>query len=350
MLKQSVLGQVVCVIEHIDEKLYHDHAGSNIDVANIGLHVVRSNLLKVRNHPWSVLEETIRPCSYSADHEEQVSYGNPTPPVRDKRTMLPATMLSCALLLGAVVYAQADCLGVMDPIVFYDMHDGDMKQITASGFVYQILPYNNSETWAVYGDFDQNCVSRVNFSVPGKPNPPPINLTMTMWLMESTDIRQNKMGFEFTDPTGQLAPPDQPLNFWTMDKWPKPADPASKAARLMADAQVRQEACLDRDVVVHDMHDGDEKELRTDNGALHITPYKNDQRWSVDAKFNDKCIASVNFQVPGKPSPPPVPLAAQVWGMASIAGADKNVLEFTDPSGTLASPIQPLNIWTPDNK
>ena len=99
------------------------------------------------------------------------------------------------------------------------------------------------------------------------------------------------------------------------------------------------------------MHDGDEKELKTErSGALHITPYKNDEKWSVDATFDNECIASVDFQVPGKPNPPPVPLSARVWSMESIAGADKNVLEFTDPSGTLARPNQPLNIWTPDNK
>ncbi len=263
-------------------------------------------------------------------------------------------MRAALSLVLLAVGARADCLGVMDPIVFFDMHDGDAKQITADGFALQIQPYNNSESWATYAYFDDNCVASVNFSVPGKPNPPPTNLTMTMWLMESTDIRRNKMGFEFTDPTGQLAPPDQPLNFWVMDKWPKPADPASKAGRLSLlanNARARQGSCLDRDEVVRDMHDGDEKELTTESsGALHITPYKNDEKWSVDATFDNECIASVDFQVPGKPNPPPVPLSARVWSMESIAGADKNVLEFTDPSGTLASPIQPLNIWTPDNK
>ena len=158
------------------------------------------------------------------------------------------------------------------------------------------------------------------------------------------------MGFEFTDPTGQLGPPDQPLNFWVMNKWPKPVDQSSKAGQLISFAQAQQESCLSDDLVVFDMHDGDEKDLRTDRDEkLNITPYKNDQKWSVDSTFNDQCIASVNFQVPGKPNPPPVSLSARVWGMASIGGADKNVLEFTDPSGTLAPPIQPLNIWTPGN-
>ena len=104
------------------------------------------------------------------------------------------SILRCALLLSAAVGAYADCLGVMDPIVFYDMHDGDMKQITASGFVFQILPYNNSQTWEVYGNWDVNCVATVNFSVPNKPNPPPVNLTMTMWLMSTTDNSGIKWG------------------------------------------------------------------------------------------------------------------------------------------------------------
>lgn len=259
-------------------------------------------------------------------------------------------ILPCALLLSAAVGAYADCLGLMAPIVFYDMHDGDMKEITASAFTFQIKPYNNSQTWAIYGHWDVNCVATVNFSVPGKPNPPPVNLTMTMWLMASTDNSRNKIGFEFTDPTGKLAPPDQPLNFWVMNQWPKPEHEASRAGQLVSDGQTHQISCLGDDVVVFDMHDGDEKDLSTSrDGKLHITPYKNDQKWSVDSTFNDQCIASVNFQVPGKPNPPPVSLSARVWGMTSIAGGDKSVLEFTDPSGTLASPTQPLNIWTPGN-
>jgi hypothetical protein len=246
------------------------------------------------------------------------------------------------MLLVAAAGVGADCLGVMDPIVFHDMHDGDMKQIEASGFAFQITPFNNSETWAVYGYFDVNCVAVVNFSVPGKPNPPPSNLTMTMWVMESTDIKRNKLGFEFTDPTGKLGPSDKPLNFWIMDKWPKPVIESKKP---------QHESCLQQNnLIVNDIHDGDEKEVDSGrSGAIHITPYQNNQTWSVDATFDEQCIASVNFQVPGKPNPPSVPLAARVWGMSSVAGKSKNVLEFTDPSGTLAPPTLPLNVWVPDN-
>ena len=268
--------------------------------------------------------------------------------------MLRNVAAACAIFtLGVVNLVRADCIGLMAPIVLYDMHDGDMKQIEADGFVFRILPYNNSQTWAVYGNFDVNCVARVNFSVPGKPNPPPINLTMTMWLMESTDIRLNKMGFEFTDPTGTLGPADKPLNFWVMNKWPKPVKgmgPSRFSSKGKEGATGLSSQCLESETIVNDMHDGDEKDLATDrSGKLRITPYHNDQKWSVDATFNQQCVATVDFQVPGKPNPPPNPLAARVWGMESIAGASKNVLEFTDPTGTLAPSDQPLNIWSPNN-
>ena len=83
-----------------------------------------------------------------------------------------------------------------------------------------------------------------------------------------------------------------------MNKWPKPVDQSSKAGQLISFTQALA-SLLSDDLVVFDMHDGDEKDLRTDRDEkLNITPYKNDQKWSVDSTFNDQCIASVNFQVP----------------------------------------------------
>ena len=82
---------------------------------------------------------------------------------------------------------------------------------------------------------------------------------------------------------------------------------------------------------------------------MHIEPYKNSQKWSVDATFDQSCVASVNFNVPGKPNPPSAPLQARVWGMVSIAGVSKNAILFSDPSSTVAPADLTIDIWTPND-
>ena len=60
------------------------------------------------------------------------------------------------------------------------------------------------------------------------------------------------------------------------------------------------------------------------------------------------CTAIVDFNVPGKPNPPPVKLMATVWtqSLPQPKGTiEKYVIEWTDPSGKLASPEVPLNAW-----
>lgn len=99
--------------------------------------------------------------------------------------------------------------------------------------------------------------------------------------------------------------------------------------------------------VFDDMHDGDAKLVTAIGGSLTIEPYGNNQTWKVETKLNEKCQATVNFNVPGKPSPPPVDLLATFWNMHA---ADKSVpaklsIEFTDPSGTIAPATKPLNAW-----
>ena len=250
-----------------------------------------------------------------------------------------------ALHIGA---AAADCLGTV-PVIFHDLHDGDSKQMTLSPFThfdFMIVPHGNNETWVVHGTFDVNCVATIDFNVPGKPNPPPLNLTASLWVMQSVaDAHHVRYGLEFTDKTSKLAPATQPLNFWVSDLIIGPH--SVRAARS---------ECLDtpwlRGLVLDDMHDGDMKTVSVRHDALHITPHGNQEHWRVDTKFGSNCVASVDFNVPGKPNPPPVPLEATVWGMAAIDETlqDKDVLVFADPSATIAPATKPLNAWIPDNK
>ena len=61
------------------------------------------------------------------------------------------------------------------------------------------------------------------------------------------------------------------------------------------------------------------------------------------------CNATVDFNVPGKPNPPPVKLAATVWTQSHFMPTGtlkKYALEFTHLVGsTLGSPSVPLNTW-----
>ena len=71
--------------------------------------------------------------------------------------------------------------------------------------------------------------------------------------------------------------------------------------------------------------------------------------WTVEATMDLRfCNASVDFNVPGKPNPPPNKLTATVWRQARYLTTGiltKNAIVFTDPSGTLALPSVPLNTW-----
>merc|ERR1712100_862377 len=93
-----------------------------------------------------------------------------------------------------------------------------------------------------------------------------------------------------------------------------------------------------------DMHDGDQKLVKVQNGAAVITS-NSGGTWEVDTTLD--CHANtmmVDFDVPGKDDHPPVPLLATLWSTSSKL-ASKNVFEFTDPSGTLDTPTAPLNQW-----
>ena len=60
------------------------------------------------------------------------------------------------------------------------------------------------------------------------------------------------------------------------------------------------------------------------------------------------CNATVDFNETGKSHPWPVKLTATVWTLSLLLPTEtltKYAIEFTDPSGKLASPRVPLNTW-----
>jgi len=215
--------------------------------------------------------------------------------------------------------------------VFADMHDGDKKHIHISGSKMTISPSGNDESWVVEADWDaQGCKASVSFNVPGKPNPPPVSLTATLWISTSTK-GEMKTEFEFTDPSGTL--PSGPLNRWVqIDSKPlqnKPSCPTSLKATYA------------------DMHDEDKKEVTIEGRTMTIKPSDRQESWVVFALIDAaSCSALIDFNVPGKPNPPPVKLSAALWQSTLASTREiKTEFEFTDPSGTLAANDFPLNHW-----
>jgi len=238
-----------------------------------------------------------------------------------------------ALLSLLAVFSNAcECPNKINA-VFADMHDGDQKEVTIDGSAVEIKPHGNSQKWQVTAALDvDSCSAMIDFNVPGKPNPPPVKLLMTLWCAGAkfTEGGLQKATFEFTDPSGKLAPASTVLNTWIE------LGAAKKQVTTQCPTLHKQ--------TFADMHDGDQKIITVQNSKMTIISANSTQTWVVKADLDDFCGAMVNFNVPGKPSPPPVPLAAHFWQLTG-ADATKTSLEFTDPSGTLAVPGFPLNSW-----
>jgi len=113
-----------------------------------------------------------------------------------------------------------------------------------------------------------------------------------------------------------------------------------------------------RDFVVADMHDGDQKSVSFTEGkdgaiTMTITPHANNQTWVVKVAITatDTAVSGVvDFNVPGKPGPPPcnltVTLMTEYGGRSGKHGPGKRTLEFTDHTGTITKdPKFPLNTW-----
>ncbi len=94
-------------------------------------------------------------------------------------------------------------------------------------------------------------------------------------------------------------------------------------------------------LIFYDIHDGDYKSIKIKNYKYTIFPYKNNQKWIINGKLNHKLEGIINFNVKGKPNPPPVNLLLKLKKINS-----KNIIIlFFDPSGQISPKNQPVNIW-----
>ena len=104
----------------------------------------------------------------------------------------------------------------------------------------------------------------------------------------------------------------------------------------------------EKPVVFADQHDGDEKLVTYTATTMEIHPHGNNQTWVVKANLRSvDCSAMVDFNVPGKPGPPPVSLRAELSNLkAADGGGSLKAITFTDPTGTIGPRANyPLNTW-----
>lgn len=97
------------------------------------------------------------------------------------------------------------------PVVFNDILESDMKNITVEDENLTIEPYSSDEDWLIESTFEEGCVSLINFYVPGYPNPPKPE-TMSVWGMAAIS-GENKDGMVFVEPTTGIGL-GRPLNAW----------------------------------------------------------------------------------------------------------------------------------------
>lgn len=149
------------------------------------------------------------------------------------------------LLHAQTTSSNSFCEVVFMDVPFFDMHDGDVKLVSLheDGKI-EIRSSSSSsddddnisqeqEPWIIHTHLDhETCTALVDFNVPHKPDPPPVPLSMTMWKMQTVvgskdddGVDDTKWTLEFTDPSGDLAPPHQPLNHWVQSVVMSPLPP-----------------------------------------------------------------------------------------------------------------------------
>ncbi|CAK9028189.1 Uncharacterized protein SCF082_LOCUS18241 [Durusdinium trenchii] len=117
--------------------------------------------------------------------------------------VLPSIRLTALISLTALSSA-SQCPQSFNAI-FADMHDGDQKEVTVDGAALEIKPHGNNQTWRVTAALAESCTALIDFNVPGKPNPPPVKLLMTLWWAAANSEKGalEKVTFEFSDPSSR---------------------------------------------------------------------------------------------------------------------------------------------------
>lgn len=98
--------------------------------------------------------------------------------------------------------------------------------------------------------------------------------------------------------------------------------------------------------IFYDIHDSDYKKIIfKNNGNFTILPYKSNKKWLINSKLKSNLTAMVNFNVKGKPNPPPISIELKLSYLVNLDNTKTLVAVFFDPTGKLSPPHIPLNIW-----
>tara|TARA_B100001093_G_C26811405_1_gene1007737 strand:+ start:441 stop:863 length:423 start_codon:yes stop_codon:yes gene_type:complete len=99
-----------------------------------------------------------------------------------------------------------------------------------------------------------------------------------------------------------------------------------------------------KNYIFYDIHDSDYKKIIFKDNNYTILPFKSNQKWIVNGKLNSDFTSMVNFNVKGKPNPPPIDIQLRLVNI--LDNNDKNLAAvFFDPTGKISPPNIPLNIW-----
>jgi len=150
----------------------------------------------------------------------------------------------------------------------------------------------------------------------------------------------------------------------TLCKHTPPPSSLNQAEAPVDDHSAPMNELMSSSFIVADMHDGDQKSITMSkidqaHAKMTIKPYANNQTWIVETILTlseAAVVGVVDFQVPGKPGPPPCNLTVSLMYSPDpcmlhmfrkgMHGPQKRALEFTDHTGTISKdPKVPLNTW-----
>ena len=101
----------------------------------------------------------------------------------------------------------------------------------------------------------------------------------------------------------------------------------------------------DKNYIFYDIHDGDYKKIIFTDNNFSILPFKSNKKWIVNGKLDIDYTSMVNFNVKGKPNPPPISIQLRLVYILNNNNKKNLVAIFFDPTGKISPKNIPLNIW-----
>jgi hypothetical protein len=104
----------------------------------------------------------------------------------------------------------------------------------------------------------------------------------------------------------------------------------------MNSSPINMNPCWNGEVVMTNLQNGEEHKVAVSGTDLSIVPTQG-VAWSVESELDiNTCSSVVNFNVPGKASPPAMNLTVIFFRATALAGPEEYMnMRFTDADGTL---------------